>query len=65
MLNYAVEERMISPEQNPFSQKSARTIIERAGETSRERFPKPPRRAEDVSPAAMEINDHGQEEEKQ
>ena len=38
-LNYAVDERMISPDQNPFSQKSARTIIERAGETSRERFP--------------------------
>ena len=39
MLNYAVDERMISPDQNPFSQKSARTLIERAVETSRERFP--------------------------
>lgn len=39
MLNYAVDERMISSDQNPFSQKSARTLIERAVETSRERFP--------------------------
>jgi hypothetical protein len=39
MLNYAVDERMISPDQNPFPQKSARAIIERVGETSRERFP--------------------------
>ncbi|MGE0129067.1 MAG: tyrosine-type recombinase/integrase [Blastocatellales bacterium] len=39
MLNYAVDERMISPEQNPFFHKSARTLIERAAETSRERFP--------------------------
>jgi integrase len=39
MLNYAVDERMISPDQNPFSQKSARTLIERVAETSRERFP--------------------------
>jgi len=38
MLNYAVDERTISPDQNPFSQKSARTLIERAVETSRERF---------------------------
>lgn len=39
MLNYAVDERMISPEQNPFFHKSAKTLIERAAETSRERFP--------------------------
>jgi integrase len=39
MLNYAVDERMILPEQNPFFHKSARTLIERAAETSRERFP--------------------------
>ncbi len=39
MLNYAVDERMISPEQSPFFHKSARTLIERAAETSRERFP--------------------------
>ncbi len=39
MLNYAVDERMISPEQNPFFHKSARALIERAAETSRERFP--------------------------
>jgi integrase len=38
MLNYAVDERMISPEQNPFFHKSAKTLIERAAETSRERF---------------------------
>lgn len=39
MLNYAVDERMISPEQNPFFHKSAKTLIERAAETSHERFP--------------------------
>jgi len=39
MLNYAVDERMISPDQNPFSQRSTKSLIERSGETSRERFP--------------------------
>jgi integrase len=39
MLNYAVDERMITPDQNPFSQRSTRAIIERAAETKRERFP--------------------------
>jgi integrase len=39
MLNYAVDERMITPDQNPFSQRSTRAIIERATETKRERFP--------------------------
>jgi hypothetical protein len=39
MLNYAVDERIITPDQNPFSQRSTRAIIERAAETKRERFP--------------------------
>jgi integrase len=39
MLNYAVDERMITPDQNPFSQRSTRALIERAAETKRERFP--------------------------
>src|SRR5262245_36032870 len=39
MLNYAVYERMITPDQNPFSQRSTRALIERAAETKRERFP--------------------------
>jgi integrase len=39
MLNYAVDERMITPDQNPFSQRSTRALIERAAETERERFP--------------------------
>jgi len=39
MLKYAVDERMITPDQNPFSQRSTRALIERAAETERERFP--------------------------
>ena len=39
MLNYAVDERMIAPDQNPFSQRSTRALIERTAETKRERFP--------------------------
>jgi integrase len=39
ILNYAVEERMISADQNPFSQRSTRALIERTAETKRERFP--------------------------
>ena len=39
MLNYAVDERMITPDQNPFSQRLTRKLIERSAETSRERFP--------------------------
>jgi integrase len=39
ILNYAVDERMITPDQNPFSHQSTRKLIERAAETKRERFP--------------------------
>jgi hypothetical protein len=34
MLNYAVDERMITPDQNPFSQRGTRALIERAAETA-------------------------------
>jgi integrase len=39
MLNYAVDERMITSDQNPFSQRSTRALVERVAETKRERFP--------------------------
>src|SRR5262245_22351966 len=39
VLNYAVEEKMLREEQNPFSRKKARSLIDRRAETKREEFP--------------------------
>jgi len=39
ILNYAVEEKMLREEQNPFSKKKARSLIDRPAETKREEFP--------------------------
>jgi hypothetical protein len=39
VLNYAVEEKMLREEQNPFSKKKARSLIDRHGESKREQLP--------------------------
>ena len=39
VLNYAVEEKMLREEQNPFSKKKARSLIDRRAETKREQLP--------------------------
>jgi integrase len=39
VLNYAVEEKMVREEQNPFSKKKARSLIDRRAESKREQLP--------------------------
>jgi integrase len=39
VLNYAVEEKMLREEQNPFSRKKARSLIDRRAESKREQLP--------------------------
>ncbi|MCG3143029.1 MAG: hypothetical protein HONDAALG_00342 [Gammaproteobacteria bacterium] len=39
MLNYAVEEKILRADQNPFSMRSAKSLIERDAENRRERIP--------------------------
>jgi integrase len=39
VLNYAVEEKMLREEQNPFSRKKARSLIDRRAEAKREQLP--------------------------
>ena len=39
ILNYAVEEKMLREEQNPFSRKKARSLIDRRAEAKREQLP--------------------------